>query len=387
MLDNPEAQGLSFVQPAHVDVFKVADLLIAHALEHHPAAIDLVGYYGSYAQGVARPTSDLDIFYVPSEGTNPPVGRTVLVAGVLFDFWGISWNTLADFATGQKRGWAFAPAIVHHAQLLYTRTPDQATRFRQLQQQVLDLQTQQARPQMIQQALDSFQLVLAHLGNLRLATASGDRSNIRHAGWKVILAIIECLALANQTFFDRGIGSLLRQLTRLSAQPPDLAALLTTISSAEDPAEIASAAEKLALATRHLLRTLQTITPAQQTASELFAQSYPEIKDGLGKVQAACERQDPVAASATAWFAQYDLSLMLNRLDHAGDPANFNLYTEFASGYRSLELPDLLQSPLTDLPALAAQTQLLDEKLRHWLGAQGVNLGEFETVEDFARSL
>jgi hypothetical protein len=32
-----------------VDVFKIADLLIARAIERHGDEIDIVGYYGSYA--------------------------------------------------------------------------------------------------------------------------------------------------------------------------------------------------------------------------------------------------------------------------------------------------------------------------------------------------
>lgn len=374
-------------QSPAVDVFQVADLLIARATANYGDEIDVIGYYGSHAQGVARPTSDLDIFYIPADGKKPPVGRTFLVAGVLFDFWGIPWSTMAEFATGHKRGWSFAPALVHHARLLHTRTPEQAARFRQIQQQLADLQSPAARPQMIQRALDAFPAVLFHLGNLRLALATADFANVRHAGWKVSLAVIECIALVNQVFFDRGLAHLLEQLPRLPIQPQDLAALITTISTADDAHAITNAAEQLALATRQLLRAQQTALSAQQTVPDVFGQSYLEIKDGLNKVLVACDGQQPVAASATAWFAQYDLSLMLNQLRNPSDPADFNLYSEFAYLYRHLDLPDLLHLPLTDLPALAEQAKLLDKKLRQWLQTQAIPISEFASVDDLARSL
>ena len=369
------------------DVFKVADLLVSRSIATHGDEIDLIAYYGSHAQGVARAGSDLDIFYVPAEGKDPPVGRTVLIEGLLFDFWAIRWETLEGFATGRIRGWSFAPAIVHHAKPLYARSDVQRARLDALKHKVLDLQAPEARPGMIQRALDAFSAVLAHLGNLRLAVAGGDPADVRHAGWKVILAAWECLALANQAFCDQGWGKLLEQIPRLRTRPDNLEALITTISTSGDPARIAGAAEELALGTRQVLRDLQQSLGAERSAQDVFGGAYPEIHDGLGKVLAACAGERPAAASATAWFAQFDLSLMLNSLRNGANGWDFNLLSEVGSVYRELGFPDLMRASAGELSGLAEQTRLLDAGLRAWLRAQNVDLGEFETLEAFERSL
>jgi len=370
-----------------LDVFKVADLLVSRAIETHGAEIDIIAYYGSYAQGTARDTSDLDIFYIPADGKNPPVGRAFLIENILFDFWAIGWNTMEGFATGRNRGWSFAPAIVHHAKILYARSEEQRTRFTALKEKVVDLQKPDAQPQMIQRALDEFKNVMTHLGNLRLAITADDFADVRHAGWKVVLSIWECLALANQVFFDRGWGNLLEQIPRLQSRPKDLETLIVTIGTSDDPVLIANAAEGLALSTRQILREFQKTLHSQQTAHDVFNGSYPEIKDGIGKVLAACEGQKPVAASAAAWFLQLDLSLMLNTIQNSTDHSTFNLYSEFASLYRQLGFSNLMQASSGDLSGLAEQARQLDNRVRQWFHEQSLNLCEFKTMNEFEHSV
>jgi hypothetical protein len=373
-------------QQVKPDVFEVADFLIARAIETYGDEIDIIGYYGSHAQGLARETSDLDIFYIPADGKSPPVGRTFLIAGMLYDFWGIRWDWMEGFATGKIRGWAFAPALVYHTQVLWARSNEQAARFEALKQQVRDLQAPEARHQMIHRALDEFQCLLAHLGNLRLAVVTDDFSDVRYAGWKVIASGCECLALVNQTFFDRGLDKILGQLPRLAVRPEGLEGLIIVIGTSDDPGQILEASEQLVLETRQILRDAQGSLTSDRTPQAQFDGAYPEFKDGIRKVIEACERQQPAAASSAAWSIQNELSLMLHGLQSSADHSKFNLYHEFAALYRQEGFPDLLRVPTDDLSALGERTRLLDERLRRWLGDQEVSLNEFETIEDFKRS-
>jgi len=180
-----------------VDVFEVADLLVSHAVTHYGDEVDLIAYYGSQARGDARPGSDLDLFYTPAEGKNPPIGQTFLLDGLLFDFWALRWETLEGFATGTLRGWAFAPALVRQATPLFVRSPEQADRLAKLQEQSRALETPEHRPEMAIRAQESFARVLEQLGALRLA-ARGSRADITHAAWRLLGSAWECLALANQ---------------------------------------------------------------------------------------------------------------------------------------------------------------------------------------------
>jgi len=368
------------------DVFAVADVLIAQAVERYRDEIDIVAYYGSRARGDCREGSDLDIFYVPAEGQDPPVGHTFLLAGLLFDFWAIPWNLLEGFATGRVRGWAFAPGLVHHARVLYARSEQQSARFAGVQQMVLDLQKPEARPEMIGRALGMFGQVLGHLGNLRLAAVEGDIADIRYAGWLVVQFAWECLALANQVFFERGLQKGLAELHKLAHRPVHLEQLIATISTSPDPEQVLHAAEELACDTRRVLRELQGSLPPRTTVRDQFEQAYPELKDMVEKLLAACEQGNPVGASASAWSLQHELSMMLSQVEPGAGRRDFNLYHEFAAAYRRLGFPDLL-AVAGNLDTLATQARLLDERLRRWLAGESVELHEFKSVEELAAFL
>jgi len=364
------------------DVFAVADLLVEQAIESHGEEVDIIGYYGSRARGDARDDSDLDIFYIPAHGANPPIARTFLLDDVLFDFWPIKWDTMEGFATGRIRGWAFAPALVHQAKILHARSSEQAMRFAKLQQRVVELQQPEARPQMVRRSLETYGRVQAHVANLRLAVVEGDLGSIQYAGWKVVAGVWECLALANQVFFERGLARSLSAADTFQEKPDGLEQLVLTITTSPDPGQILRASVELARSTRQVLRRIQGAIPSEATYREQFRQCYPEIRDDLGKLLNACERGDPVAASAEAWLLQSEVALMLSQTTEGMPHGDFNLYGEFGSLYRELGLPDLMRFARQDLEALAEQTTLFDKKLRRFLEDQSVDLCEINTLAE-----
>jgi predicted nucleotidyltransferase len=371
-----------------LDVFAVADLLIARAVNRYPDEIDLVAYYGSYAQGKAQAGSDLDIFYVPAESANPPVSRTVAIAGIMFDFWPIKWDVLEGMATGTIRGWALAPSLVYHAKALYRRSAQAVARLAALKQKVVELQQPAARPLMIGRALRAFREVLAHLGNLRLAAVGGGIADARHAGFQVILSAWECLALANQAFFDQGLRSILAQADRLHTKPAHFERLVVTVGTSDQVKEILEAAEELAYATRAVLRQFQQSLSMRRPVAAQFANAYPEIKDGLRKVIAAVKQQQPFEANIAAWYQQTDLCRMLAGLSSdINNHGDFSLYREFSTAYTTLGWPELIAHHPHDLTGLGEKAHLLDRAVRRWLQGHQVALQEYDSFEAFAATL
>jgi len=369
------------------DVFAVAKLLMDNAVKNYGQEVDIIACSGSYARGEARDDSDLDIFYIPADGKNPPIGRTFLLDGLLFDFWAIDWNTMEGFASGRIRGWAFAPALVHHAKILYARSDDEAARLEGLKKQILDLQKPKARPQMIRRALGNFNSIVAHVANLRLAVDDGNLTDIRYAGWKVVQSTWECLALANQVFFDRGLAKGLSESAKFRDKPAGLDHLIQTITTSPDPSQIIRASELLATNMRQVLRRVQKSIPSNTTVSKQFQQVYPEMRDKVGKLLAACERGDSVAAHAEALLLQHDVTLTLNQTTEGVGHSDFNLYSELAAMFREFQFPDLIKFASSSLEELGEQAKLFDERFRCFLSEQSVDLCELKTLDELGQSL
>ena len=369
------------------DVFKVAELLVNNAIKNYGQEVDLIAYTGSYARGEARDDSDLDIFYVPADGKKPPITRTFLLDGRLFDFWAISWNTMEGFATGRIRGWSFAPALVHHSRVLYARTGDQAAKLEELKRKIVDLQKPEARPQMIKRAVNNFGHTMAYVAKVRLAVEDKDLTNARYAGWQAVESTWESLSLANQVFFHRGLGKSLSEAAKFKDKPEGLSQLIKTIITSGYLDQVLEACEQLALSTRQVLRRLQESMPSHSSVQEQFQEAYPEMRDKVGKLLAACKRGDVIAAHAEAHQLQHDITLTLYRTTEGAGDIDFNQYSELATLFREYQFPDLLQFSTGSLEELAEQAELLDEKFRRFLTEHSVELCEIRTLDELKRSL
>lgn len=366
-----------------VDVFKIAEMLTADAIARHPSEIDLICYYGSHAQGAASAHSDLDLFYIPAEGCAPPISRTVLIEGVLFDFWPISWDLLQGFASGQIRGWSFAPALVWHARILHARSDAAIARLDAAKDLVRALQQPAARPAMIQRALAAFPAVLANWSALRLALASTRMPDVRDAGWRLLVAVCECLTLSNQIFFHRGLDRLQEQIHTLPRKPQELGDAIAVLGAGRDLTRISQTAEQLVLETRDIMRICAAELPARGSAQDIFARSYPEFRDGLRKVLDACARSQPVSASAAAWLVQTDLAQMLHGLQGGGDVESIYLYSELLARQQTPGFAEMLGAA----DDLAERAHLLDSQVRSWLGSHGIALHTYDSAAQFERAL
>jgi predicted nucleotidyltransferase len=364
------------------DVFEVAQFLIEKSLKYYPDQIDIIACYGSYARGDNRPDSDLDIFYTPAEGKRPPAGHTFTFSGQLYDYWGLSWQTLEGFATGNLRGWAFAPALVQQAKILYSRSEEHTKHLEKLKEQILELQKPEAKQKMVRRAINNFQKVTSEIGKMELAPSRNLLSEMRYGGWRIIQAVWECLSLANQVFFQKGLARSLGNSTSFKHKPAQLDQMINIVITSSEPEAIHNACLSLAAGTRDILLKLQAeILPVSDIKS-VFDQAYPEMKDLVQKIIYDCQMGNAIAAKTEAMLLQQDIMLMLAQSSTGYNNGFFNLYREIAGRYRKLHFPDLIGNSNKDLKYLESQVKLFDQKLRDLLTEEEIELGEVSDLEE-----
>jgi hypothetical protein len=371
------------------DVFEIAEILVAHAVQAHGAEIAIIAYYGSYAKGRASPTSDLDIYYVPDEGKAQSLSSQFVMDDLPYDFWGVPWTLLENIVNGSSgRPWSDAASLIADAEVLYHRSAEDLDRFNALKDRVAELTKPESRSIMVGRALDEFKTTLFQLGQMRVALADADVAGTRWAGLKFVHSAVNCLALANQTYFSKGWGANMPEVLAMPHKPADLAGLISAVLTPQDTEHMLAAADRLAGDVRGILRTAQASISERADAQAVFKDFYYYVFEYKNKVLAACAREDVLAAGSAAFHMQEQICQLMNKIDNGFYGTGFNLLGEYSEGFHKAGFPDLLEpAAQADLVELARRVQQLDEKAQQWLEGHSIALNILGSEEELRRFL
>ena len=366
------------------DVFRIAEILVSYAARAHQDEIAIIAYYGSHAKGLASPTSDLDIFYIPDAGKAGSLGSQFIIDDFPYDFWPVSWELAESIANARAgRSWAVAASLIADAQVLYHRSQGDLDRFNALQARIAELTRPESCQIMVGRALDEFKNTLFQLGQMRFAAAGGDVAGLHWAGWKFVNSAVNCLALVNQTYFTKGWGANLPQVLQMSQKPAGLEEMLRSIITSQDADGMLETAGQLAREVRGILLAAQASISEPVAARQVFKDFYFFIFEYKNKILAACERRDVLAAGFAAFQLQEEICQLLNKVEYGFYGVDFNLLGEYTGAYEKAGFPDLLESAAQgDLGELARQVRRLDEKIREWFRSHSIELNILESEEE-----
>lgn len=363
-------------------VFEIASALVAHMQQAYTQDVAIVAYYGSYATGTASDRSDLDLYYIPDDGKASGLYRSFVVDGRAFEFWPVSWKFAEKIASG-KHHWAVAPSILMNAHILYSRSDADLARFDALRAQIVSLQRPENKDTLVAYAWDTFKTAPFYLETLRLSRACQDLLGTRQRGYRLVNALLDCLALVNQSFLARDWTSDLEPVRNLPHRPEQMPELIETIMTSGDVAQIEHAAEDLLRATREILVHEKHAKKGLSIPQEVFDGYYPAIHDYVSKIISACERRNLIKASYWTSMMQSEMGLMLAQINSQARLSDMNIYSEYGSYLSSLGWPNLVQVIETrDFGYIAEQAQTFARKAKDYLIANSVPLNVYETLED-----
>jgi hypothetical protein len=371
------------------DVFEIAEILVSHATAVHEDEIAIIAYYGSYAKGLATPTSDLDIFYIPDDGQAGALSSQFILDDLPYDFWPISWLFAEAIANAQSgRPWAASASLIADARVLFYRSQADLDRFNKLQARIAELTTPQSRPEMVERALDAYKESIFNLGQLRLATEGKKRPEIYSASWNFVNSAVNCLALLNQTYFSRAWGDDFSRLMQMPDKPDDLDRRLKDILTLNDETLVLETAVTLAKDIRQLLLSAQQSVAQPVAAQAEFRDFYYYVFEYRNKVLKACKQGDVIAAGFAAFLLQDLLSRLMNKVEYGIFGADINLLTDYSHGYQKAGFPDLLSAAAAaDLETLAIRVVELDEAVKTWFLEHSIDLNILSSKEELRRFL
>jgi hypothetical protein len=371
------------------NVFEIADILVSHAKQAHKDEIAIIAYYGSYAQGVASSTSDLDIFYIPDDGKAGALCSQFIIDDLPYDFWPVSWELAESIANANsERPWAVSASLIADAQVLYYRSPRDSERFNALQARIAELTRPESRELMVEKGLNEFRNTLFQLGQIRLAAADDDMAGMHWAGQKLVNSAVNCLALVNQTYFTRGWGANFSQALKLPKKPAGLEGTIKAIIIPQDTDRMLDAAAKLAQETREILLEAQASVATPADARDVFKDFYFFIFEYVNKVLSACERKDAIAARFAAFQLQEEICQCMNKVENGFYGTDFNRLGEYSGAYQKAGWPDLIESASQgNLVELARQARRLDEQAREWFNSRSIELNILDSKEELRQFL
>ena len=371
------------------DVFKIAQILVSHAVRAHKDEVAIIAYYGSYAKGLASPTSDLDLFYIPDEGKARSLCSQFIIDGLPYDFWPVSWKLAEDIANARGgRPWAVAASLIADAQVLYHRSQGDLDRFNALQARITELTKPESRKVMVERALDEFKNTLFQIGQMRSAATDDDVAGMRWAGRKFVNSAVNCLALVNQTYFSKGWEADLSQVLEMQHKPDSLEDMIRAIIMSQDTDRMLEEADRLAQEVRGILLAAQASISEPVDARDVFKDFYFYVFEYKNKVLSACERKDVLAAGFAAFHLQEEICQLMHKVERGFYGTDFNLLGEYIGGYEKAGFPDLLEpASQGDLVELARQVRRLDERVQEWFESHSIELNILESEKELRQFL
>lgn len=353
------------------DVFEVADVIVGDVRRRFPDTVAIVAYYGSYANGTATPRSDLDFFFIPDGPGAAAASRQFIIDGIGFDFWPISWERAGRIASFDEA----IVSVVADCRVLYSRSQADLDRFEGLRRNIQSMSLPENRELMLGKAVALHKDCFFDLHETDLASRRDDLSATRRSAARLVSTTAQCLALANQTYFKRGMGQNRAELAALSLKPTGLEHLLDVVSGSADCREIHGACEDLAGRTRALLEEEQARLSKRCSFGDAFGGFHEEALSTYNKIRTACARGD----RETAFYASISLQREVESAFEACDGKG---------SYARSGLPDLAANlDAGNLPALEKTVIEMEAQFREILKSRDVTLNEFTSLEEFKESV
>lgn len=357
-----------------IEIARLVTILKEALLRELGDEVDLIFRYGSTIKGTAHAYSDLDISYTPAH-EETWYSITVMVEGVLCDLYPIHWSKLEAMANFND----ISTTVLLDNQIVFARSPQAAERFRRLPQRLREMQTPEARPEMVRKAMAYFERTGYPFYLLWEAAFRGDLLACLKESGTILRTVLHCLAICNQRPIDT---RKLAQVLALPRLPEDFERRARRLVEAHTPEDVLAATGDLLSATRKLLLELQReVLKEEVTFTQVFDSFYPEYKGGLQHVMLSAGRKEQSSMPLVELY--HELMIHIAQAESGVPYSSFNSLMDYEQDLEALGFPNLLTPALDqDFDRLKESCSEFDKRLKTYLTEQRVLLAAFGSIDE-----
>lgn len=297
-------------------------------------------------------------YYVPATPRGNELARTMIIHDIGLDLYPRSWERLEGMARMED----FNTGVLADARIIYSRTPEDAARFKAIQQK-LHANLQDAAF-MYQKALENLDTAMELFKTMIFKE---DMSSLRLAAGYIQDYLAITLACLNHTYLKNSQEDFLEELRGMPLLPEGLLPAMESVIYTQDAAALKQLCYELIWKVRHLIEQHQMPAEAGKP-SDLsgLADWYRELSYTWRRIRYYAGNGDAQRSYQWGCMLQQELSVVS---------------TEFG-----LEPMDLLAKyDPENLEAFAVRANELEERIQSILETHGIKVVRYACVDDFIK--
>jgi hypothetical protein len=291
----------------------------------------------------------------------------------------MSWNQITGVAKGIHGTWSVAASIFENHLVLWSRSKDTETQFREISRYIPD-----GSQEVLRRSITNFTSLYGQLWRLQDAVNHSDVLTPSFLVWNIATRISHILSALNKKPLIHNWGKQLLEMNEFEITPPEFITRYEQLVTSP-PEEALIIATNLVLDLDVLLRQwFNEQKMSREDSIGIIEGEWSGVVDCLNKVRSAAKSQDIVSTRyAAVEFAEFAIWILRSIQGDQSDPKRFKKTLDELD-----KLPPEAQEPLEILLTSIEVDRLVDagEKLTNLLKStmeqEGVNSAIAESVSE-----
>ena len=355
----------------------ILNIIKKRILEDYQNDISVLVRYGNKKDRQEK-NLGLGLYFIPKTEKGKSLSTQFIVEGVSYDLFPISWDRLiANAAMDSPQAY-----LLLDTEVVYCADEEALERFNGLKESLKTMLSGRYEEALLNKAYEYFNETYIYLHNMVLYGES--LQSIRLEAGKLVNKIANVLGFANQTYYQNGNGSVLRDSMKLESLPLDYQKLVDGVLFAETGDQVYKNACELVKVTRGFLLAKKKENSQEESFEILFTGYYEELKKSINKCRNALDQKDYYALYELLSFIQEEVAQFLAKVEEGIWYDDRNAWMEYQKaffGHFDQELLELVTK--RDDEGIRQAIDRFESDFRDLMKENAIHLMEYTSLDAF----